>query len=64
MNVKTMSPKQGMKDSDLAGIFYDEARRISLTEEEAVSLAREAFLSFRDHYKALKLKTTAQGARP
>lgn len=62
MNVKTVSQDKGMKDSDLAGIFYDEARRISLTEEEAVSLAREAFLSFRDHYRALKLKTATGAA--
>lgn len=41
----------------LVDIFYDEARRISTTDDEALRLADEALTGFLSHYSQVKRRT-------
>ena len=49
MSPKSLAYRLGMNDPDLVGIFYDEAKRIALDEEEALSLTRDAVKGFLRH---------------
>jgi len=41
----------------LVDIFFDEARRISATDDEALRLANEALTGFLSHYSMVKRRT-------
>ena len=49
MNVKFLSKDFGDTHPDLFDIFYDEAKRISIDEQEAISLTRDAIKFFKKH---------------
>lgn len=49
MSPKSIAESLGMCHQDLVNIFYDEAKRISPDEKEALSLTREAVKQFLDH---------------
>ncbi len=54
MNGKTLEADFGCCYPELESIFYDEAKRIAVDENEAIRLTSEAVRHFLDHYRKYK----------
>jgi len=56
MNGKTLEANFGYCHPELESIFYDEAKRIAVDENEAIRLTSEAVRHFLDHYRKYESK--------
>lgn len=57
--MKKKEPKKALSITplELIDIFYDEARRIASSDDEAVELTNEALNDFLSHYKLVKKRS-------